>query len=444
MQEFIDVSEHNGDVDWRRAATRVKGAYVRIADGDQRDKVYGEERVKALRAAKLTWGPYYYARVASPANDQRNGTQEAQMAIEFARSAGWPKAGDLPLAYDFESLNQQPAAKGSRHLIQFIRAYRKRMGHLPVIYTMPGFWPAVERELNPRERALVSRCPLWIAHWRVSEPTVPEPWHSWSMWQDTDSARLTGVGGNVDHDRAAVALSRLTIRRLTQTEPPADAPEIETIEPKPKRPARAKAATGVPAWVPKEHWGRWQKPWSPAARNSQGFKRLLWEHGFASPNFSREETRCHDPARGRFRPILSLAPSVTPSTSRSSVTSSATSRWPSSAGTERRPGTATSAARHRAATCRPMPRTSTFSRSIALAPVSLIVSPIVSLRAAVLGPTRTGPATSTHAGPRRVGRVSSNRQRFVVRSATRRVVCRRFRSQRLTAWIALGVRAHPE
>lgn len=320
MKEMIDVSEHNGSVDWKKVSGRVAGAYVRIADGDHRDRFYGLDRAAEIRSAKLTWGPYYFGRVASPANSERNGTAEAKMAIGFARDAGWPKAGDLPLAYDFESLNNQSAAKAARHIAQFVRAYSKEMGHLPVIYTMPGMWPAVDRALVPKDRAFISRCPLWIAHWGVKQPTVPEPWKSWSIWQDTDSATCAGVSGKVDHSKLAVALSKLTIRGQSKEKPVQAQPGAETggDKPRPKgKPGKRKATpqsretsagkrppAGVPGWLPEEHWKFWKAPWSAKARNSRSFKRVLLEQGFMSPNFTVDETRCHDPARTAVPPNL--------------------------------------------------------------------------------------------------------------------------------------------
>jgi GH25 family lysozyme M1 (1,4-beta-N-acetylmuramidase) len=301
MPELIDLSENNGSVDWKKIAARVNGAYVRIAEGDHRDKFYGQQRVDEIRASKLTWGPYYYARVASPSNGERSGSQEAQMAIGFAKEFGWPKANELPVAYDFETLNQQPVAKAARHLMQFVRAYRKTMGHLPVIYTMPGFWPSVERELNPKDRAFVKRCPLWIAHWRVSQPTVPEPWESYSLWQDTDHGSCAGVKGAVDHSRTSIPLSKLTIGKQTQAEKPKPetpgVPVTSAVSPIPAPDSGKKRQPGVPKWLPQQYWGFWQKPWTEKARRSQGFRNLLWEHGYASPHFSRDETRSHDPAR---------------------------------------------------------------------------------------------------------------------------------------------------
>jgi uncharacterized protein YcbK (DUF882 family) len=49
-----------------------------------------------------------------------------------------------------------------------------------------------------------------------------------------------------------------------------------------------------PAWLPKELRRHWDRPWTKAARHHRGFKHLLWEHGYISPHFTREEWRCKD------------------------------------------------------------------------------------------------------------------------------------------------------
>ena len=313
MKGMIDVSEHNGSVDWKRVAGRMGGTYIRVADGDHRDPTYGPQRVAEIRANKLTWGPYYFARVASAQNSQRNGTAEAKMAVEFARAGGWPKAGDLPLAYDFETLNGQPAAKAARHIGQFVRAYSREMGHLPVIYTMPGMWPVVDRELSPRDRAFISRCPLWVAHWGVRQPTVPEPWKSFSIWQDTDHSTCSGVRGACDHSKVGVSLSKLTIRGQSKEKPAGAQPELlgtedatapaGKLKERKKEGAAGKAKkakagpAGVPDWLPEQHGKLWKFPWSADARTGRAFKKVLLEHGYLSPNFTLDEARCHDPAR---------------------------------------------------------------------------------------------------------------------------------------------------
>jgi lysozyme len=198
----FDVSDVQGDVDFAKAhAAGNAFAVVRVADGDVRDTRYGPGRVAALRASGLAWFPYYFGRVASPQNSERDGAAEAALAIQLARKAGWGRKSDLPLAYDFETANGQPAPKCARHLLQFVAAYRKDRGHYPIVYTGPSFWSGILPHLTSSQRDRVRRCPLWLAHWDVPHPQAIEPWgDAWVLWQYSDHGRVAGVSTRVDTD----------------------------------------------------------------------------------------------------------------------------------------------------------------------------------------------------------------------------------------------------
>jgi lysozyme len=198
----FDVSDVRGDIDFGKAhASGIGFAIIRVADGDVHDTRYGPGRVKALRESGLAWFPYYFGRVASQQNNQRNGAAEAAMAIKFARAGGWGRKGDLPLAYDFETPNGQPAAKCARHLVQFVDAYRKDRGHYPIVYTGPGFWTPILPHLTAAQRDRVRRCPLWIAHWDVRDPGSLAPWgDDWKVWQYSNHGTIAGVSSKCDVD----------------------------------------------------------------------------------------------------------------------------------------------------------------------------------------------------------------------------------------------------
>lgn len=221
-----DVSEHNGDVDWRKvSAGGNEFAFVRVADGDHHDARYSKARVDAMRKAKVIVGVYYYARVASPGNGERNGVQECDMALSLAHKAGWGKPGDLPLAYDFEDLNGQTIAKAARHLVQFVARYHARTGHYPIVYSMPGMLTPIVGALSAKARKIVGRCPLWLAYVgagggplgiKVSKVRVPRPWRRIALWQFSWVGRQPGISGACDmsiFNGSYAALLRLTIRR---------------------------------------------------------------------------------------------------------------------------------------------------------------------------------------------------------------------------------------
>lgn len=228
---ILDCSEHNGSIDTgtlRRAG--VEGCWTRCADGDHLDSFYNHARLHALhKAFGSHYGPYYYARVASPGNGQRDGKKEARMAVRIAQAGGWKFTGTFPLAYDFEEFNGQSAQKAARHLIQFIREYRKLTGHYPAIYTMPGLWAAVLPHLSTSDLKLLERCRLWEAHWDVSRAAPLRPWGSPpDVHQFTDHYRVAGIGGQVDMSRAHVPLKRLVVPKKAK-------PASDTPAPKPPK-----------------------------------------------------------------------------------------------------------------------------------------------------------------------------------------------------------------
>lgn len=211
-----DVSSVQGDIDW----TKVKAAgydlvFPKVADGDLVDATFSPGRIAAIKAAGLSYAPYYFARVASPGNNERNARAECAMAVYFATRQGWGKTGDLPLVYDFEEVNGQTAGKAAGHLVDWIRAYYGLMGHFPIIYTASAWFAQINAALTDTQRRAVMDCPLWVAHWGVAAPTVPAPWADWTFWQYTNKATVPGVTGAVDNNRANLtktALDGLRIR----------------------------------------------------------------------------------------------------------------------------------------------------------------------------------------------------------------------------------------
>jgi lysozyme len=198
----LDVSEFNGDVDWTQVASSAGFAFVRSADGDVNDKLYTAARAAALRTAGVPFGVYQFARVASAANNQRDGVTEAAMAWYFARRQGWGVKGDLPIVYDFEndSWKDQTAAKAAAHLVQAVRTLRLLQGRPAILYTNPATMAFVGPALDTAGKAELAQCPLWIAHFDVPAPTVPAPWTSWTFWQYTSKGACAGVTGAVDRD----------------------------------------------------------------------------------------------------------------------------------------------------------------------------------------------------------------------------------------------------
>jgi GH25 family lysozyme M1 (1,4-beta-N-acetylmuramidase) len=296
VPDLIDVSQNNDLRSWSSIAKHVAAAYIEVSDGNLRNPHYADW-IATARKQGIAVGPYEFARVGNPStNANRTGAEEARMVIGFAKASGWPSKGDLPLGYDFETLNGQTAEKAAKHLVDFVGAYQHTLHHFPGIYTMPSLWAAVLPHLSSKDRSLLARCFLWLADWGVSHPPPESPFGAPAIWQDRDDWHVDGISGNVDHSRILVDLKRLTLGDHHAAHGGGTGMPHHG-EPDHHHRSGRHATRSVPSWVPDKHAKKWQRPWTHEARSSDDFKHLLRAHGLLAPHFTVDESRCHDPAR---------------------------------------------------------------------------------------------------------------------------------------------------
>jgi lysozyme len=194
MRAGIDVSQHQLRVDWpdvKRAGYDF--AICKCSEGqDFRDSAWNEARARSARSAGLVLGVYHFLRP----KPGRNGAVEAEWAWKTARSAGWGEPGDLKMTVDIEQTELGPASTFG-YLKRFVEEWERLAGHKPIVYTYPSFWVS---KMGDRRDNL--GCPLWIAHYGVTAPTIPFAWNEWTIWQHTSSGKVPGVSGNCDVNKA--------------------------------------------------------------------------------------------------------------------------------------------------------------------------------------------------------------------------------------------------
>lgn len=191
MQRFgIDVSNHQGSIEWAKVAPHVAFVFIKSSEGITfRDPFWTADRVRELRRLGVPFGPYHFA-----GNESADGGAEAERFVNIALSTGWGKVGDLPGVLDIEK--GHGGRPGVRFTRRFVKRYKQLTGHRPIIYT-GSFWRDVLG--NPM---VLMRCKLFLAAytstWHGFVPRAfKKPW----IWQYTDSARVAGIAGNVDGDR---------------------------------------------------------------------------------------------------------------------------------------------------------------------------------------------------------------------------------------------------
>ena len=175
----IDVSAHNGDIDFDRVkAEGIEFVFIKATEGSTfKDKRF-VDNVRKARKAGLKVGAYHFFRFDTPGYMQ---------GLNFLNSLQ-SRELDLPLIIDIEEWanpNSQPTPMVLNRLTEMID-HLESHGHRVMLYTNKnGFARFV--------RGRLEGYPLWICS-LIDEPHGIE----WKLWQGTHNGRVNGIDHPVD------------------------------------------------------------------------------------------------------------------------------------------------------------------------------------------------------------------------------------------------------
>lgn len=180
----IDVSRHQGVIDWTKAAAAgVKYVFIKATEGATYTDPNLQTYVAGAVGAGIPIGFYHYAR------PENNGAKTE--AANFAKITSTYKP-QFPLVLDVEG---DAAKLGRANLTQwcltFLQELKRLTGQDGMIYTGASF---ANSYLGPE----LGSYPLWIAHYNVTTPMANATWGTWSVFQYSSSGTVAGISGNVD------------------------------------------------------------------------------------------------------------------------------------------------------------------------------------------------------------------------------------------------------
>lgn len=190
----IDVSEHNGVIDWEKVkASGIGFAMIRAGFGQSLDKQFSRN-VSECERVHMPRGIYWFSYALSAAGAAR----EAAVCLEAVR----PYCIDFPVAYDLEYDSVDHAQKNGVQINRalasdmvraFGRAVRKA-GYTAMNYANPDY-------LNRYfDKDVQTEFPVWLAQWPGGTPCLDKPPRTCSIWQYSDKGSIPGISGPVDLD----------------------------------------------------------------------------------------------------------------------------------------------------------------------------------------------------------------------------------------------------
>lgn len=187
----IDVSVHNGAIDWDKVKNDgigfavLRAGYGKLAS--QKDKKF-EDNYNGAKATGIPIGAYWYS-YAKTVGEAR---QEAEACITILRG----KQFEYPIFFDVEE--KATLNTGKSNCSAMIRAFCEAL-------EKAGYWVGlyVSRSvLNTHvEDDIRKRYSIWAAEWGSK---LNYSGGEIGMWQKTDKGKVAGISGAVDLDECYV------------------------------------------------------------------------------------------------------------------------------------------------------------------------------------------------------------------------------------------------
>ena len=186
MIKAIDISHHNGDIDFKKVkASGIDSVIIRTGYGlpspSQVDKKFKQNYERA-REAGMKIGAYHYSYAKSSADAEK----EAEAMLSIIGN----KKFELPLFYDIEESTH--AVMDKKTCGAFVRAFCNKLeenGKWAGVYSYDAFFGT---NLEPD---IVGRYTTWVARVENIEPTSCK---RYDIWQYSWKGSVPGIKGNVD------------------------------------------------------------------------------------------------------------------------------------------------------------------------------------------------------------------------------------------------------
>lgn len=200
MYNGIDVSEHNGLIDWQSVKNSgVQFAMIRCAYRGYRNPVivkdkYFDYNVRNATAVGIKVGIYFF----SQATSITEAVEEANYAINLAKQYG--NCIKYPIAIDTESSgaeNNDGRADGLGVALRttVVAAFCNQVnncGYTPMVYASRNWL------YNNLEVTRLSTYETWLAHYTNDSSVSSDYKYDYTMWQYTSSGSVPGISGRTD------------------------------------------------------------------------------------------------------------------------------------------------------------------------------------------------------------------------------------------------------
>lgn len=169
---IIDVSEHNGKLDWEKLKPQIEGAIIRCGFGSdytKQDDAYYSRNVSECERLGIPYGVYIYS-YANTVAKAKSEASHVKRLVEGHKLS-------FPIFYDLEE------EKYSSYATKMAETWMAEMSGFDVgIYANVNWW----------KNYIKCDCKnKWVAYWGKTQPSIS----NMVLWQYSENGKVAGISG---------------------------------------------------------------------------------------------------------------------------------------------------------------------------------------------------------------------------------------------------------
>ena len=181
----IDVSTHNGEIEWDKVSSEVNFAMIRCGYGKTGDDKRFIENAEGCKKFGIPFGVYYFSYAGNNVEAEHEALRAIQLADRFKPQIG--------IAFDFEDdslryirdKGYSTSTENIEYIAKsFLDVIEKNSNYTPILYTNVSYYKKYYYNLT---------CSKWLAQWGVNEPSV-----DCDIWQYSSKGKVSGIFSFVD------------------------------------------------------------------------------------------------------------------------------------------------------------------------------------------------------------------------------------------------------
>lgn len=187
----LDVSHHQGKIDWPKVAENGKYSFVYMKATEGHDFIDRrfQENWQGARNVGLKVGAYHFFSMRSPGKYQ----------AEYFSQLVPVEPDTLPPALDIEISTKYDPGIVRVEIDNWIKEIEKKYGRKPVLYVTTHTYDAYIR-------GHFMDYPIWIRD-IITPPSLPD--RQWAIWQYSNRGRVEGISNFVDKNALSGELQNL-------------------------------------------------------------------------------------------------------------------------------------------------------------------------------------------------------------------------------------------